>query len=203
MDAIRPAALQDLPGVYGVCLATGDSGRDATKLYRNPDLLGHVFAGPYVVGQPETSFVVADAQGVAGYVLAAEDTRAFESWAESHWWPLLRRQYPQAGGNTPDDQMIRLIHAPPTSSDHIVAEYPAHMHIDLLERVRGRGLGRVLVERLLRTLRDRGSPAVHLGVAADNPNAIAFYRHLGFVVLEREPGSLLMGFRLGLQRRDV
>ena len=196
MDTIRPVTLHDLPGVYGVCLATGDSGRDATGLYRNRDLLGHVFAGPYVVGQPETSFVVADAQGVAGYVLAAEDTRAFESWAEEHWWPLLRRQYPQTGGDTPDDHMIRLIHAPPTANDHIVAGYPAHLHIDLLERVRGRGLGRVLVERLLRTLRDRRSTGVHLGVAADNPNAIAFYRHLGFMELEREPGSLLMGLRL-------
>jgi ribosomal protein S18 acetylase RimI-like enzyme len=54
----------------------------------------------------------------------------------------------------------------------------------------------VLVERLVGTLRDRGSPGVHLGVAADNPNAIAFYRRLGFLELEREPGSLLMGLRL-------
>ena len=90
MTVIRSATLEDLPGVYRVCLQTGDSGRDGTALYRNPDLLGHVYAGPYVVGEPELAFVVADEHGVAGYVLAAEDTRAFEAWAETSWWPNLR-----------------------------------------------------------------------------------------------------------------
>lgn len=43
---IRPYQPFDLPGMYRVCLQTGDSGRDATALYSDPDLLGHVFAAP-------------------------------------------------------------------------------------------------------------------------------------------------------------
>jgi ribosomal protein S18 acetylase RimI-like enzyme len=196
LRSIRPASLHDLPGVYHVCLATGDSGKDATGLYRNPDLLGHVFVGPYVVGQPDLALVVADAEGVAGYCLAAADTRAFEAWEEEHWWPVLREQYPITEGEGPDDEVIRLIHAPPRAPDGVVAGYPAHLHIDLVARVRGQGLGRALVERCLATLRERGSPGVHLDVAADNPNAIAFYKHLGFVELERAPTSLFMGLDL-------
>jgi ribosomal protein S18 acetylase RimI-like enzyme len=196
MSPIRPASLHDLPGVYRVCLETGDSGRDASTLFTNPDLIGHVFVGPYVVGQPDLAFVVVDRDGVGGYCLAAADTRAFEAWAESHWWPRLREQYPLSDGDSADEAMIRLFHAPPHAPDAVVAAYPAHMHIDLLARVRGQGLGRALVERTLGMLRERGLPGVHLDVAADNPNGIGFYRHLGFDELEQATDSILMGLRL-------
>jgi ribosomal protein S18 acetylase RimI-like enzyme len=196
VTTIRPATPHDLPGLYRVCLETGDSGRDATALYRNPDLLGHVYVGPYVVGQPTLAFVAADAGGIAGYVLGAGDTRAFEEWEEDNWWPSLRDQYPLITGNTRDAATIRLFHSPPSAPEGVVADYPAHLHIDLLERVRGQGLGRALVERLLAALREAGSPGVHLDVAADNANGIAFYRHLGFNDLEPTADSLLMGMRL-------
>lgn len=197
MSRIRAATLQDLPGAYRVCLQTGDAGSDATRRYRNPDLLGHVFVGPYVVGQPDLALVVADLDGVSGYLLAAQDTRAFEAWTAQHWWPTLRDQYPDPTGDSADAQLIRLIHAPPRAPDPIVAHYPAHLHIDLLERARGQGLGRALVEWLLTSLRARGVPGVHLDVATDNTRAIGFYRHLGFVELETLDSSLLMGVRIG------
>lgn len=196
MTTTRPATLHDLPGVYRVCLETGDSGRDATALYRNPDLLGHVYVGPYVVGQPELAFVAADADGVAGYCLAAEDTRAFEEWEDEHWWPSLRDQYPLTPGSTPDDEIIRMLHTRPSHPDRVVAAYPSHMHIDLLERVRGQGLGRILVQRVLDELAKRGSAGLHLGVGLDNSNARTFYRHLGFIELESNEQELFMGVRL-------
>lgn len=195
MSTIRPATLHDLPGLYRVCLETGDSGRDATLLYRNPDLLGHVYVGPYVVGQLDLAFVVADADGVAGYCLGAADTRAFEAWEEEHWWPLLRDQYPLTAGSTPDDEIVRLLHSPPQPPDSVVVPYPSHMHIDLLERIRGQGVGRALVQRLLDALSERGSTGVHLGVGLDNDNAQAFYRHLGFVDLESTDDELFMVIR--------
>lgn len=196
MTQIRSASLQDLPGVYRVCLQTGDSGRDATGLYRNPDLLGHVYVGPYLVGQPAHAFVAADAQGIAGYTFAAIDTRAFEAWEESEWWPSLREQYPLTRGSSPDDEVTRLLHAPESAPDEVVAEYAAHLHIDLLPRIQGQGLGRALMERVLESLREHGARGVHLGVADDNDNATQFYRHLGFEELAVLPGVRFMGLRL-------
>ena len=197
MSRIRPATLHDLPGAYRVCLLTGDSGRDATALYRNPDLPGHVFVGPYIVQPAPAALVVADEQGVAGYVVAAADTRSFEAWAEDNWWPALRTQYPAGAGDTRDDWIIRLIHDPPRTPDDIVAAYPAHLHINLLERVRGQGLGRALIERLLAVLEERGSRGIHLEVSTDNEQAVAFYGRVGFMELERSPRSLIMGRSLG------
>ena len=108
----------------------------------------------------------------------------------------LREQYPVTAGQGPDDLLIREIHAPSRHPSSIVASYPASLHIDLLERIRGQGLGRAMIERLLTVLRDRGSAGVHLEVALDNSNAISFYRHLGFVDLETTPDSLFMGLAL-------
>jgi ribosomal protein S18 acetylase RimI-like enzyme len=196
MRLIRAATLQDLPGIYRVCLMTGDDGQDASAQYRNPDLLGHVYVGPYLAGQADLALVVADPDGVAGYCLAARDTRDFEAWADAAWWPLLRNQYPIPDNASADAEIIRLFHAPPRAPDSVVAEYPANLHIDLLAGARGHGHGRGLIERQLANLRHQGAPGVHLDVAAGNANAIAFYRHLGFVDVEMAETSILMGMRL-------
>ena len=197
MSTIRAATFQDLPGTYRVCLLTGDAGRDATEMYRNPELLGHVFVGPYVVGQPDLASVVADEDGVAGYGLAAFDTRAFEQWAEANWWPALRDGYPLRADGSPEADLIALIHNPPLAADDLLDDFSSHLHVDLIERVRGQGNGRRLIERMLGQLREAGSSGVHLDVAASNGNAIEFYRHLGFgEVGRRGTDSLLMGLRL-------
>jgi len=196
MPTIRPASMRDLPGAYRVCLLTGDGGRDGSAIYRNPELLGHVFVGPYIVGQPDLALVVADEAGIAGYALAAEDTRAFERWAEEEWWPPLREQYPLTADGSRDSELIELLYRSPFAADSVVVPFPSHLHIDLLERVRGQGYGRLLIERLVEELRLRGSSGVHLDVDIDNANAIAFYRHLGFDELERSHDALVMGLRL-------
>jgi GNAT superfamily N-acetyltransferase len=154
MLRIERAGLADLPGAYRTCLLTGDAGRDATALYRDPDLLGHVFVGPYLAHGRGTQLVPVDDSGSAGYLLSTDDTLAFEAWAEASWWPALRARYPLQDGETPDAELIRHLHAPPLTSEAFARAYPAHLHIDLQERARGSGMGRQLVERLLDELRE-------------------------------------------------
>jgi len=192
MSTVRHATPADLPGAYRVCLLTGDAGRDGTALHRDPDLLGHVFVGPYVTGSPDLAYVVEDEGGIAGYCLAVADTRAFEAWQEAAWWPPLRERYPLPADDTPDGELVRLLHAPSTAADATVAAWPAHLHIDLLAHLRGQGLGRTLVERQMADLAARGIPGLHLEVAADNPGGIAFYRRLGFAEIARGKGSIVM-----------
>ena len=193
---IRPATIHDLPGAYRVCLQTGDSGADATSKFHNPDLLGHVYVGPYVVGEPDSAFVVADDQGVAGFILAANDTIAFQGWAEEHWWPELRAQYPVIHGDSEDARITRMLHNPPRAEQSVLETHPAHLHIDLLPRVNGQGFGRALMVRLFEHLRKRNVRGVHLEVGTGNTNATAFYRHLGFVPLVAHSDSEVMGFAL-------
>jgi ribosomal protein S18 acetylase RimI-like enzyme len=197
MLRIEPAGLGDLPGSYRVCLLTGDAGEDATGRYRDPDLLGHVYVGPYLARGRDLQLVVVDDKGVAGYLLSTDDSVAFEAWAEAHWWPPLRARYPLIDDGSPDARLIGKLHRPDPIDGAVVREFPAHLHIDLLARARGGGTGRALIERLLADLRGRGIEGVHFGVDARNAKALGFYEHLGFRALKQERWGVLMGMRLG------
>jgi ribosomal protein S18 acetylase RimI-like enzyme len=195
---IRPYRPGDERALYEICLRTGDSGEDATGLYRDPDLLGAVYVGPYVRLAPALAFVAEDDGVVAGYVLGAADTRAFELACEREWWPALRSRYALGvyPANSPDDRIARLIHVPTETSADVIERYPAHLHIDLLPRLQGRGFGRRLLETLFAAMRAGGVPAVHLGVGLANQRAIGFYERMGFTVVHRYTNSQIMARRL-------
>jgi GNAT superfamily N-acetyltransferase len=197
---IRGYRSGDLRDLYRICLQTGNSGTDATALYRDPDLLGHIYAAPYGLFEPALAFVLEDEAGVGGYCLGALDSRAFEQRLEDGWWPPLRLRYaePAIAGRerwTPDERAAHLIHHPWRTDDDLMAGYPSHLHIDLLPRFQGGGNGRRLIAAQLAALRDRGSRGVHFHVNAENRRALGFYYHLGFTDLR--PGEMhVLGMRL-------
>jgi ribosomal protein S18 acetylase RimI-like enzyme len=191
----RPGELDDL---YRICRLTADNGQDATPLYRDPVLVGQVFAAPYALFEPSLAFVAHDEAGVGGYVLGARDSQAFEQRLERGWWPLLRSRYPDPPASldparwTADQQMAHLIHHRYAVSDELARNYPSHLHIDLLPRLQGRGQGRKLIDTLADALRRQGSPGVHLNVSPRNHRARAFYQHLGFTALPASSASLFV-----------
>lgn len=195
---IRGFEPADAEAMYEICLRTGASGQDATGLYRDPDLLGAVFVGPYLAFEPDLAFVGVDDDGVAGYVIGARDTSSFEERSERDWWPALRERYPVGSfpDGTADARMAGLLHKPPRRGSDVTERYPAHLHIDLLPRVQGGGNGRRLMTTLLAALADAGAPGVHLGVAMANERAIGFYRHIGFTEVVRYTDSLVMARKL-------
>lgn len=202
---IRGYRRDDLADLYRICLETGDRGGDATALFRDPDLLGHLYAAPYGLFQPSLAFVVEDRAGVAGYCLGALDSRAFEQRTEREWWPPLRRRYaePDPASRdrwTPDEQLAHRIHHPWRADDDLVADFPSHLHIDLLPRIQGGGYGLRLMSLQLAALRKRRSPGVHFFVNAGNRRALGFYRHLGFTELRAGEGYVL-GMRLRERER--
>jgi len=193
---IRPYRPGDLDALYRICLLTGDAGQDATSLYHDPRLLGHIFAAPYGLFEPFLAFVAENAAGVGGYILGALDTQAFAEQLESKWWPGLRTRYPgpppglPAERWTPDQQMASLIHHPWRPPDELARRYPSHLHIDLLPRLQASGYGSHLIKTLLTALRRQGSRGVHLYVPHANQHAAGFYRHLGFTELPAAEAEL-------------
>jgi GNAT superfamily N-acetyltransferase len=185
MVAIRGYRPRDLDDLYRICLATGDSGGDASHLYADPKLVGHVYAAPYALISPQSVFLAEDAEGVGGYVLGPPDTRVFEARLEADWWPDLRRRYPAPAGQprsewTRDQLMSAIIHHSPPAPARVVERYPAHLHIDLLPRLQGRGVGSRLIDRWLLAVKGMGASGAHLAVGAANQRAIGFYRRYGF-----------------------
>lgn len=182
---IRPFRAGDtteIDACYDVCLRTAHAGRDATSLHADPRIVGDVYVGPYLAGFPEFAAVVEDEHGVGGYIVGVPDTVAYDEWVDREWFPPLRERYPQGtfATGTADADCVNLIHTPVVLPDEIRVPYPAHLHIDLLPRLQGRGLGRRLMNELFSRVRDAGADAIHLGCSPENTDAIAFYRHLGF-----------------------
>jgi ribosomal protein S18 acetylase RimI-like enzyme len=186
MADIRPYDPNDLDALYRVCLETGDAGRDATALYRDSQILGQVYAAPYAIHCPDSTFVVEDRDGVGGYILGPADTYGFAKTLEAEWWPKLRVRYPAPSEpQTLDERMAWLIHHPPRTPRRISEPWPAHLHINLLPRLQGRGIGSRLIDHWLAAVAAQGAAGAHLAVGARNTRAVAFYRRYGFRELER------------------
>jgi ribosomal protein S18 acetylase RimI-like enzyme len=213
--AIRPAGPHDAAVLYDICLRTGDAGADATGLYQDAALLGHVYAGPYLMMSEGLGFVLTDARPdpsdgesdpvarVTGYVVGAADSLAFEAQCERLWWPALREQYPvlppwkDEDDRPPTDAaLVAQIHHPQRWDSDLAKTYPAHLHIDLLPQAQGHGQGRRLIDAFVDEVRSRGATGVLLGVAAKNRHARGFYEHLGFRQLEEDSDGILLGLRL-------
>jgi len=191
---MRPGTLHDLPGVYRVCLLTGAGGADASAGHADPDLLGHVWAGPYLVFPDAVTRVIHDEQGVAGYCLAVPDTATFEDWVDEVWLPPLRERHPAGSGATDADAaLVERLHQPTRTDAGLLASHPAHLHVDLLPRLQGQGWGRRVVADVLEGLHRVGAPGVHLGVDLENLRAQAFYERIGFTELPGPPGARLYG----------
>jgi GNAT superfamily N-acetyltransferase len=198
---IRLARPEDRVAAYYVCLKTGDHGRDGEPFYGDdPDALGRIFVGPYLAFEPELSLVVEDAQGVCGYCLAALDSKDFYERYERDWRPQLCAQFPAPSGDPSQWTRAETVHSWYHRPDYFYPEpyeeYPSHMHIDLLERARGKGIGREMMERQMDELRRRGSPGGHVNVSVLNASALPFYRKLGFHELVRTASSVYLGRRL-------
>jgi ribosomal protein S18 acetylase RimI-like enzyme len=184
VSPIRPYQPADRDDVYAVCVRTGASGGDATGLYSSDDLLPDVFAGPYVAYQPDLAFVVDTGDHVAGYIIGVADSLAFADWYEAEWLPGFRAKYPlDAARDERDRQAIGFGLEVREAIVPEVDRYPAHLHIDLLPELQGRGFGRALIRTLLSALRERGVPGVYLTMSASNHGARAFYERLGFTEL--------------------
>lgn len=195
---VRKFQEEDRPGLYHICLATGDSGANAVHLYDQKDMLGEIYVGPYLTFQPELSFTLIH-DGVAGYALAALDTSTFEDTLSTQWWPVILEKY---NGRSPENfndrekNLYRYLQNPPLRPKEIVKHYPSHLHIDLLEKAQGRGIGKAMMLLVLESLREQGSKGVHLGMGAQNARAFTFYTKLGFALLDKNDDEWTMGLKL-------
>jgi ribosomal protein S18 acetylase RimI-like enzyme len=64
----------------------------------------------------------------------------------------------------------------------------------VVPNLRGRGIGRALMERSMKLARERGATRMDLGTSTDDTAARALYEKLGFTNLERQPDGPTMLF---------
>jgi len=184
-----------------VCLRCGDRGKDGAPFYEeDPDALGRIYVAPYLKFSSELALILEDEEGVCGYALATLDSHTFYDRYEKEWRPALCEQFPDPMGDPSGwnrmQQVHHSYHAPVYFCPEPYDEYPSHLHIDFLERVRGQGLGRRMIDTIIERLRSMGSPGVHLGLSNVNEAAYGFYLALGFKELTRHNNTIFMGMKL-------
>lgn len=196
MLTLRSYASDDLDALYSICLQTGDAGRDASHLHNEPLMLGHVYAAPYGVLEPHNVFVAEDEGGVAGYVVGTHDSDAFSERLEKEWWPALRERYADTSGLTATDlRRLENIRNPQPAPRNLVGPYPAHIHMNLLPRLRGQGVGSRLLTLWIDHARASGVKGIHLGASLANEGGIAFWSRSGFETISRQ-GAAWFGMTL-------
>lgn len=191
MGVIRAFRPGDEDTLAAVCLATAAAGSDAAGILTDDGLWADLYLAPYLERHPDLAFVAEDAEGQpAGYIVATDDTIAFDAWFADHWWPSRRARYAHPDANLRQQAIVAEADAR-TESSTLRVTYPAHLHIDLLPVLQGQGMGRRLVDTLVEALRERGVRGLHLGADARNTGALAFYDRLGFVRAASPEGAQL------------
>ncbi len=159
---VRPYQPGDLDDLYRVCLLTAFNGADATGVFRDPRLPGQLYAAPYAAFEPSLATVAEDADGVGGYIVGTLDSLVFEHHLEQDWWPELRLRYPEPTGDlaerlsVQERRAIKGIHRPSETALELAERFPSHLHINLLRRLQGRGIGQQLIQTLIRDWPSRG-----------------------------------------------
>jgi ribosomal protein S18 acetylase RimI-like enzyme len=192
---VRPYRPEDRADLFDICVRTADNGGDSRPTYPDLELMPSIFAAPYAVLEPELAFVVDDGTRAVGYIVGTADTQDFVRRFRQEWLPTLLERYPAPVEGreplTPTDVMVGLMHNPERMLVPELADYTAHLHIDLLPTYQRSGYGRKLMSTFLAALAARGVPRVHLGMVTANAPARAFYDRLGFHVIPvRDPGPL-------------
>lgn len=193
---IRPYHISDLTSIYKICLETADSGKDATGLFKDPDLNAHFYAAPYVLFEPEICFVITNNDKPCGYIIGTKDSQKFYEKCERDWFPTLRNRYPLCDENDKslDARIIKRIHEGQIVKKELLG-YPAHLHIDLLPETQGQGFGRKIMGVFINKLKELNIPALHLEVGKTNPGAIKFYEKLGFETIKEYEFSIAFGMK--------
>lgn len=199
MSHIRSYHPDDRSALFKICVRTADAGADATGLLRDDELWGLLFAVPYAERHPDLAWVVeADDGRVIGYIVATDDTDSFEQWFRNEWWPQFSERFPRPlDPRTREEELINDAYRRGSRQHPNAAEYPAHLHIDLLPEAQGQGLGRRLIETLFVELTRRGVRGLHLGMDPRNAGAAVFYERLGMKRLLTDPGEQSFGVTFG------
>lgn len=195
---IRAYRSADLPALRRICLLTGRAGGNATGQWSTDDLLPDVFLEPFVTLVPETAWTVEQDGRPVGYLVGVLDTTAFVSRWRDEWTPVFATRHPRVadvpGFDPAAEQWLHDFgYDPSWMLGDQVADFPAHLHIDLLPEAQGSGYGRGLMREFGLAAVAAGVPGIHLGMARDNLPALAFYRRLGFRELPYESQALLLG----------
>lgn len=166
-----------------ICIATASERARTDAAYGQFTLW--MYCDPYLDGG--TAYLLTEDDGrPAGYILCAQSYGQYLSFMRPYAEKI-------RGLGTAYEERMK---AEQKEYEQYSGQYPAHLHIDLLDSASGRGYGTLLLQKLLSVLRADGVRGIMLGVSSTKPAAIRFYRKNGFEIIASDPYGCTMGIDL-------
>jgi ribosomal protein S18 acetylase RimI-like enzyme len=198
---IRKCMKKDKEGIVKVCFRTGYMGESAEGHFFDEKLFGQLFCAYYAQYEAINSFIAVikkkGREKVVGYILCALDTLRFEkNFRERFLWRILfRLLFVTFWRYNHDFKLmvnfyIRKLKAKEKEDSEmsLYIEYPAHLHIDVLEEYQRQGIGTNLIKILESHLKENKVIGVCLGTSEKNYKSIPFYKKNGYKLLKITKG---------------
>ena len=183
MLSIRKYEQKDYDGVRYACLHSENEEHPADF----EEFVLHTFCDYYIEHEPYNCFVLDDDGKAVGYVICAEDYDAYKKIFDKEYLPLSEHL---------GDEFYSWAKTSTVLQNKHKADYPAHLHIDLLPAYHRKGWGSRLIDTLAEHLKAKGVKGVMLTTGTDNVNACNFYKKYGFTQVEILDTDVAFGLSL-------
>lgn len=182
-----------------ICYRTGYTGEDLTGkgVFNDRELFCLLFVDYYISYEKDNSFLAIDPKidRAVGYILGTLDSRR-QAFA------FVRKMLPKIFGQIfrttlfshPESMkavfvFIRSLFTH-TNPKGLFKDYPAHLHINVLEEYQDDGTGSRLLEIYEGHLLSRNCRGVHLQTTDQNTKAVRFYLKKGYRQMDKKPAIL-------------
>ncbi len=182
---IRPYQEKDKEDVRFICLNSEGPNPDSQAVQR---FVLKTYCDYFIEQEGENCFVAVDENDkTIAYVICAENYDKYYECFIREYLPRFKKY----------DLIFRYKAKHSADSQRkYKAEYPAHLHIDVLPEYQRRGLGSQLVDTLCAHLKAKGISGVMLTTGPDNERGRNFYRKYGFTELEVNKSDAVYGLKL-------
>ena len=193
---IRKFKKEDRDAIREIAWKTAFTNTQGKKAhFRDKEILADTLVAYHTDYEPESTFVATLDGEVVGYLTGAIDTVKADKIFVLKIIPGLfvksikKWVYGDKATLTFIASYLKGFLRGEFSSPHFSGEYPALMHINVLERARGQKIGQSLIEHYFIYLKKKGVKGVQLGTMSQM--ATIFFKKMGFKVLfEKKRPSL-------------
>jgi ribosomal protein S18 acetylase RimI-like enzyme len=217
----RQCQREDVLAVSDILFHTGYLGEDLSLMgqFNDKVLFGYANTDYYIRYEAHNGFVAVDSANgrVVGYIIGTADTRAYEkAFKRRMYWRIILRSFFYSLWRHPESFRYVLTWALTYKSDYLApfyAEYPAHLHINVLPDYQRLGIGEILLRLFETRMAVQGVTGIHLGTSNHNSKALPFYKKNGFKILLEKPipfwrgvddhASVIFGKKIGCHGDDM
>jgi GNAT superfamily N-acetyltransferase len=193
---VRPYEERDRRAVRYICCDTGFMGEPMEIFMDGREVFADLWCSYYTDYEPEHTWVAEVDGQVVGYIFGGLDTRRQEKITLSRVIPkLLLKAFITDCAWSPRTRryvssVIRSSRRGELKTPNLSREYPAHLHTNILEGYRGKGLGKKMMNEWINHLAGHNVKALHLITTTRNKLAVPFYKHMGFRTLFEAPTTM-------------